>query len=212
MGAYLDEMRRLGRRDPRATDLTDPDLAAFRDKIQSVFIQGPSEEVASAHIAKMLAEVANPSTRPFKVPLGRRLRSSLSFRVAAATAIFIGATGGLAYAGAFPDAMQDALSSAASKAGFELPVGDPGQSAPARDGAGDSSEDSGKSVKNDVLDAVRSQYNSGREKGDAVSDAATQNRNNKDHPNGDGVERTATDDPPASGRPNDPQDQGPKKP
>lgn len=202
----------MRRKNLGATDLTDPALAAFSEKLQSLFLQQPTDEVASGHISKMLAEVASPSARHFKVPLGRRLRSSLSFRVAAVTAVFIGATGGLAYAGALPDAMQDALSSAAAKAGFELPAGDPGQSTAGHAPGGDPGEDSGKSVKSDVLDAVRSDYESGRDKGDAVSDAASQNRSNEDHPNGDGLEGAATDDPPASGRPDDPQDQGPKKP
>lgn len=204
-------MSLLRRKDLGAPDLTDPALTAFSEKVQSLFLTEPTDEVASGHIAKMLAEVSSPSATHFKVPIRRRLRNSLSFRVAAVTAVFIGATGGLAYAGILPDAMQDALSSAASKAGFELPVGDPGQSTSGDDGARNSG-DSGQRAKEDVLDAVRSDYDSGREKGDAVSDAANQNRNSQDHPNGDGPKGTATDDPPASGRPDDPQDQGPKKP
>ena len=204
-------MRLLRRKDLEAVDLTDPDLAAFSERLQSLYLEDPGGEVVSRHISMMLAEADSPSSGHFKVPLSRRLRSSLSFRLAAVTAIFIGATGGLAYAGALPDAMQDALSSAASKAGFELPVGNPGQSASGQDQE-NPGEDSGKSVKTDVLDAVRSDYESGRDKGDAVSDAATQNRNDQDHPNGNGVEGAATDDPPASGRPDDPQDPSPKKP
>lgn len=202
----------LRKKDSSEPVIDDPALIAFERKIQDLYLAQPTEEVASKHISLMLAEAGASSGRSFRVPLLRRLRTSITVRIAAVTTLALGATGGLAYAGALPDAMQDAISSAAAKAGLELPLGDPDAARATQEKAEQVRSDTAKTVNDDVLDAVRSDYESGRQKGDAVSDAANQNRKNENHPSGDGIDRAATDDPPASGRPDDPQDQGPKKP
>lgn len=139
----------------------------------------------SAPIDGVLAEkqitaiVRAAGRKATKRSLVRRL--SLGARLGVASAVLTAAMGSLAYAGVLPAQMQDALSKAATKAGFHIPS--------STNHGSSGSDQNGKSVSNDVH-KVLDQDLTGREKGQQVSDTADQNRQNENVPTS-----TATDHP-----------------
>lgn len=123
-------------------------------------------------------------------PVLASLFASLGMKITTGVAVAAtAATGGLAATGNLPDAAQSAVANVVEKIGVHIPDpadekrqdsdhrqdGEVGEDAGKPEDAGQP-EDAGKSVSDDVRDAVNGEYESGRDKGEAVSDAASQNR------------------------------------
>lgn len=184
----------------------DAQLEELAPAIRGAFTKPVPEDVQDAHLIAMMQAVSDPSRMSAK-PLPRRRRG---FRLAAATATGFAMLSGLAFAGALPSAMQDALSDAAARAGFSLPVSAERSRADAEEAkkkAKNDEDGKGKSVSDDVHQVLNDDSLQGKEKGDAVSDVASQNRQNDERPDGSGTTETATDPPQGRGdskKPNPP--------
>lgn len=163
---------------------SDPALEALVGRARKAFTSEPSDRTRQTHLARVMSVAKRPAVA--------RRRTA---RIAAAAVMATGAFGGLAYAGALPDAIQDALSDAAAKAGFTLPASEAHR-------AGGQGGD--KSVSEDVHSVLEQDFESGREKGDAVSDAADQNRRSEgsqpSNPPTSTVTDTVTDPQPDHGK------------
>jgi len=102
----------------------DADLREALSAIAAGVAESPSKETAAAHL-----DLLRQATMEFRAsgdlaPAKRKPRKKVAVRLAAATAIATASLGGMAYAGVLPDQLQDALSNAAAKAGFDLPASD----------------------------------------------------------------------------------------
>ncbi len=168
---------------------SDPDLEVAVERVRKAFTAEPSEPKRQMHLAQVMSVAKRPAVA--------RRRTA---RIAAAAVLATSAFGGLAYAGALPDAMQDALSDAATKAGFTLPASD----AHRNGNSVDADQGGDKSVSEDVHSVLDQDFDSGRDKGDAVSDAANQNRRSEgsqpSNPPTSTVTDTVTDPQPDHGR------------
>ncbi|HSL59595.1 MAG TPA: hypothetical protein VK866_17235 [Acidimicrobiales bacterium] len=106
-----------------ATRSDDERLLALAADLRAVWTTPLDEDLTQRHLAAMFAAVPASATRSDDAPLApvipfRRRRVAIA---AAAVALTVGATGGLAAANTLPPALQDAVSSAASIVGFDLP-------------------------------------------------------------------------------------------
>jgi hypothetical protein len=192
IGDYADEMesiRIISDREVEALLAGHPsvdgaldELGAFLRSVRTTFVQQPSPELERAHLAAM-AE-AFQMVEPRRKKMLSTVLASVWMKVAAAVASAVVATGGLAAANALPGPAQDAVASVADHVGINLPSSDDqGEASDAQDNEGDSaSEDHGKSVSTDVHAVLDDDSLEGRAKGDAVSDAASQNRQDGDAP------------------------------
>ena len=198
-GAYQD-MEPFHERDEQ-------ELQAIASEVLAAFVAPIDEEVARSHMLAIMQEVSDPSRMTLEPAPRSKVRRRV-LRLVTATGLGLGMLTGLAFAGALPDAMQDALSDAADRAGFfSLPASEAHrQDADHRkDGSQTGNADGkGKSVSNDVKEVLNDDSLEGKDKGDAVSDVASQNRQNDEHANPSGVTDTATGSPPDQGNPNKP--------
>jgi hypothetical protein len=172
---------RTPREDPFEEAMSDEAFADFVSKARSTFIAQPSIQVASRHLAAIVEVASSLDYAPDQGharPKASSRRRRFAFKLAALTGAAFMALGGLAFAGVLPQKMQDAISDAAAKAGFTLPVSDEREAANAAH-AGDSND---KNVSSDVTDVAKDRSLTGREKGETVSDVADQNRQNEAHP------------------------------
>ena len=185
-------MREPSERDEFEAAMADPAFAEFVEDAKSSLLVHPSPEVASKHLAAIVEAATSLEAAPARLPQKSTRRRKFALRVAAVTGAAFMALGGLAYAGVLPQQMQDALSDAAAKAGFSLPVSDEREAANAAH-----TGDNGKSVSSDVKDVAHNKDLQGREKGDAVSDVADQNRQNENHPTSTATSNPSNEDPPA---------------
>lgn len=184
------------------TGRDDEDLDLVAEGFLRVFATPVPPEVEREHLLKIMQTVSDPSRMTAsEAPRPKRLRRT--FRLMLASGVGVAMLSGLAFAGALPDAMQDALSDAAAKAGITLPASDEhrkdGDHRPAEQRSGKDG-DHGKSVRDDVKKVLEDDSLEGKEKGDAVSDVASQNRQNDGHA-GQGATQTATDIPPGQSKP-----------
>ncbi len=168
---------------------SDSDLEALVGRVRQAFVSEPSDGARQTHLAQVMSVAKRPAVA--------RRRAA---RIAAAAVLATGAFGGLAYAGALPDAVQNALSDAAAKAGFTLPASD----AHRNENSVDAGQGGDKSVSEDVHGVLDQEFDSGKDKGDAVSDAANQNRGSEgsqpSNPPTSTVTDTVTDPQPDHGR------------
>jgi hypothetical protein len=185
-----------GRKPADRPDLDD--LVEFIRTAKAVSHQAPSPDVERRHLSAIVAATAEA---PIELSRRRNMKSLIASRwtkIAAATVIAFGTTSGLAAANVLPAAAQNALAAAAEKVGFDLPRSsekahhnddDSDGTSDTEDGteegdtndAGTAGEENGKSVADDVHAVLEDDSLEGREKGDAVSDAASQNRQNETH-------------------------------
>lgn len=182
--------------------------AEIADLVGAATRQEIPPEVEDTHVLAIMQAASDPGrmklhpARPVRLGKAARRRT---MRTLAATALLSAALGGMAFAGALPDAMQDALSNAAEKVGFHLPASEATTAArESRSEEAQNSSEHGKSVSDDVHSVLDDETLEGKEKGDAVSDAASQNRRSDRE---EGNSETATDIPPNSDRgPGHPQE------
>lgn len=182
------------------------ELQAIASEVLAAFVSPIDEVVARSHMLAIMQEVSDPARMSLE-PAPRSGVRRRVFRLMAATGLSLGMLTGLAFAGALPDAMQDALSDAAGKAGFSLPASEAHrQDAEHRkDGSQTGNADgNSKSVSDDVKEVLTDDSLEGKDKGDAVSDVASQNRQDDEHANPSGVTDTATGSPPDQGNPDKP--------
>ena len=180
-------------------------LAALVRDAHSAYKVVPGRAVQDRHVlsivqqARLAIDNGDPVARPVRkahgpawqaagLPKWRRRRTvltslfaSLGMKLTLGAAVAAtAATGGLAATGNLPDAAQTAVANAVEKIGITIP--NPGDaSAGHRQDAGTpedavETEDSGKSVNEDVKTVLENESLEGRDKGEAVSDAATTNR------------------------------------
>ncbi len=167
--------------------------------------QPVDEATQQRHLAVIVEESKlTTANQPGFAPRSRRDKMRKIFRPAwvkalAIVGVALSATTGLASAGVMPDPAQDALSKVAEKVGVAIPAsdnagkkadapeddageeGEEGTEGEDGDDAGTEGEENGKSVADDVHAVLEDDSLEGREKGDAVSDAASQNRQNETH-------------------------------
>jgi hypothetical protein len=189
------------RHDERSDSLTaalegDPRLAAFADDLRREFSTPPAPEVADRHLSAIV-EVSQ-GLQGTVVPIRRKnmistILGTLAGKVAAAALGLTVATGAAASAGVLPDAAQDAVAKAAAKVGFTLPssAGDEVEATEAEatevedgdngeNGQNPTTAEEGKRVDGAVRDVAQDDSLEGREKGEAVSETAPQNRQDAD--------------------------------
>jgi len=181
----------------------------LRELVQAAKVasqQPPAPEVQRRHLAAIVEEAQITSaSQQGLAPRSRRNKMRRIFRPAwvkalAIVGVALAASTGLASAGVMPDPAQDALSKVAEKLGVDIPASDnagkkaedpestedeagdedTGTAGEDVEGAGTEGEN-GKSVADDVHAVLEDETLEGREKGDAVSDAASQNRQNETH-------------------------------
>lgn len=193
---YDDEMARIRRlSDPDLDRLLagdasadDEDLGELAEAIRAIKAASgtePDRAIQARHLALMAEDIRNldptiaggSPTHPAVTPSTPRRKSmlstlfaSLSAKIAAASFAAVAATGGLAAAGALPDPAQQAVADAAAKIGLHLPSPEDDASTQQHEApeVGPVNEDVQGVLEDDSLE--------GRDKGDAVSDAADQNR------------------------------------
>jgi hypothetical protein len=181
------------------------DLSAFFRAAKAVAAEKPDAGLERRHLAAIaeattLPPLAAPRTRKARMILGTKW-----FKVIAGAIAAVLSMGGLAAAQALPGPMQDVISAAANTVGIPLPDSDDDDAddaadheKKAKDGMdhdgdgvaddngnhkgqnkpddGTTDDTPGKSVSDDVHTVLDDDSLEGRDKGDAVSDAASQNR------------------------------------
>ncbi len=158
-------------------------LALFAQELKEEFVQEASPRVEAAHMAAMAAaasslaeETAGVPTSGDETPLPdprrktvlRSLFGSAPRKIATIALVAVASTSSLAAAGALPDPAQEAVAEFAQNFGVSLP-------SPADEESSENAPDVGP-VNEDVQEVLDDDSLEGREKGEAVSDAADQNR------------------------------------
>ncbi|MFN2610730.1 MAG: hypothetical protein ABR507_07670 [Actinomycetota bacterium] len=175
-------MRTKNLEEPMEDAISDERFAQFVERARSSMSAKPADELAAGHLSAIVVAASDPTlvNAPFRPKLARKRSRRLAAKLAAATAGALMALGGLAYAGVLPQKLQDALSDAAGKAGFTVPASQEHRQDLANHQANSGSN--GKSVSGDVHKVLNDTTLTGRDKGDAVSNVASQNRENDSHP------------------------------
>lgn len=110
--------------------VADAELNRALAELSTQLAEMPTGETMKVHLTKLkeatdeLRNSPGVNIVPAKAPAKLKSRKRFALRLAAATAFATASLGGLAYAGVLPDQLQDALSNAAAKAGFDLPASD----------------------------------------------------------------------------------------
>lgn len=205
-GAYQDEMDRFPSVSEReldrllagkapAGDGELEELDAFIRGLRAAYLAAPAPEVEERHVAaivkaaRLIPDKGDPVVRPASkahgpgwqvsgLPKWRRTRvmltqlfATLTAKIAAGAVAAVAATSGLAVAGALPDPAQQAVSDAAARVGITLPS--PGSVADEHRKDADAGE---RRVDAGVREVLEDESLEGRDKGEAVADAADANR------------------------------------
>lgn len=203
-----------GRAPASGGDLSD--LAVLIEGVKAATVRPLDREVEERHLAAIKEALHLEGSRDSAIQGKRRatrrrsmiagLLAPLWAKIAVAAGAAVLATGGLAAADVLPQPAQDAVASAAERIGLELPSSEDGEEVEAVEEEGPEDEGSppehaeGKSVSEDVHAVLEDDSLEGRDKGEAVADAASQNRQDAGrNPTGFGPDNHPTGPPEGSG-------------
>ncbi|HVL82518.1 MAG TPA: hypothetical protein VM840_13090 [Actinomycetota bacterium] len=168
--------------------LSDPRLSGFAEDVRRAYVRPVTSEIADRHLAAVAAEYQ--AMEGVFVPAAARATTRRRFavtglagKVAAAALGLTVATGAAAAAGALPAPAQDAVAKAAQKVGFTVPSSEEDAQVASEDATNTDGDEQdapaagqGKRVDGAVRDVSKDDSLEGRDKGEAVSGTASQNR------------------------------------